>query len=573
MVRLSKENNLLAVNPKLAKQWHPTKNGILTPIGVTPSSGKKVWWKCIKGHEWPATINDRKKGRGCPFCSGKKVCKDNCLETINPVLAKEWHPKKNGLLTPKDVTPGSHEKVWWICKNEHIWEAKVYSRNFGSGCPYCSGRRACKDNFSGGKKVCKDNCLETINPVLAKEWHPTRNGSLTPNDVTFASGKKVWWVCDKGHEWPATINDRKNGSGCPFCSGKKVCKDNSLETINPVLAKEWHPTRNGSLTPNDVTFASGKKVWWVCENGHEWPATINDRKNGSGCPFCSGRKVCKDNCLDTVNPELAKEWHPTKNRSLTPSDVTIKSGKKVWWICKKGHEWLATVANRSNGSNCPRCNPMTSLLELRLLTELRSLFNTAVHREKKFGYECDIFLPSLNLGIEVDGRYWHKDKFEHDVEKTNSLRENGILLVHVREKGLKRISQTDIFFTQTDTDFEIIDRLLTQIKELVKLDQDFQRRLQSYSDKCELVNNDEYLSLLQVLPSPPPEKSLLSMNSRLAGEWHPTKNGSLTPRDVAPYSNMKVWWICNKGHAWEAVIANRNRGTGCPKCSKGQKRK
>lgn len=55
---------------------------------------------------------------------------------------------------------------------------------------------------------------------------------------------------------------------------------------NPDLAKEWHPSKNGLLIPNQVTPGSGKKVWWLCERGHEWEARVTDRSNGTGCPYC-----------------------------------------------------------------------------------------------------------------------------------------------------------------------------------------------------------------------------------------------------------------------------------------------
>jgi len=133
------------------------------------------------------------------------------LEIINPTLAKEWHPTKNEKLTPFDVTPGSRKKVWWICAKGHEWEARVSNRHYlKRGCPYCSGQRANKSN-----------CLQTINLNLAKEWHPTKNGKLTPFDVTPGSGKKVWWICAKGHKWTATVNSRNQGKGCPYCSGRR----------------------------------------------------------------------------------------------------------------------------------------------------------------------------------------------------------------------------------------------------------------------------------------------------------------------------------------------------------------
>jgi len=273
--------SLLRNNPKLAKEWHPSKNGSLTPVDLTLGSNKKVWWICSKGHEWQARVTDRNyRKTGCPYCSGYRVCIDNCLDTINPTLASQWHPAKNDPLTPKDVTPGSTKRVWWTCTKGHEWEAVVNKRNRGTGCPYCAGRAVGADNY-----------LQTINPELAQQWHPTKNGRLTPKDVTPNSDKKAWWVCAKGHEWQATISNRNRGRGCPYCAGRAVCDDNCLETVNPSLAAEWNPQKNGSLTPSDVTPGSSKRVWWQCEKKHEWEAYIHSRSTGYGrCPYCSGRR-------------------------------------------------------------------------------------------------------------------------------------------------------------------------------------------------------------------------------------------------------------------------------------------
>jgi len=141
MPQLNQRYNLQIINPNLSKEWHPTKNGNLTPKDVTPNSGKRVWWICKRKHEWSSTVDNRNRGRGCPYCSGRVVCDDNCLATLNPELAKEWHPTKNRNLTPKDVKPNSNKKVWWICKRKHEWSSTVNNRNYGTGCPYCYWRR------------------------------------------------------------------------------------------------------------------------------------------------------------------------------------------------------------------------------------------------------------------------------------------------------------------------------------------------------------------------------------------------------------------------------------------------
>ena len=118
-----------------------------------------------------------------------------------------------------------------------------------------------------------------------------KNDGLTPSDVLPNSNKKVWWKCSHGHEWQAVICYRNKGIGCPYCAGQKVLKGyNDLQTINPVLATEWHYEKNNDLRPTDVTANSGQKVWWKCKKGHEWQAVIQNRTNGRGCPYCYKEK-------------------------------------------------------------------------------------------------------------------------------------------------------------------------------------------------------------------------------------------------------------------------------------------
>ena len=350
-IESKKQNSFASACIEIVTEWHPAKNGSLTPEMVTKGSNKKVWWKCKQGHEWQAAISSRSRGHGCPFCSGYKVLKGfNDLATVNPILASEWHPTLNGNLTPDDVTCGSEKKVWWLGKCGHKWQANIghrYKRN--SGCPYCSNH----------KVLPGFNDIAIVNPKLALEWHPMKNNSLTPNMFTASSHEKVWWQCKQGHEWQATIGSRNKGLGCPYCSGQRaIVGINDLMTTNPVLALEWHPVKNGDLKPNMVMAGSDKKVWWQCKQGHEWQSAIYSRNKGSGCPYCSGRRlIIGINDLATTNPILANEWHPTLNGDLTPNMVTKNISKKVWWQCKQGHEWQAYINNRSRrGDGCPYCS-------------------------------------------------------------------------------------------------------------------------------------------------------------------------------------------------------------------------
>jgi len=135
-----------------------------------------------------------------------------------------------------------------------------------------------------------------------------------------------------------------------------------LSISRPDVAAQWHPTKNGDLTPDKVVAGSHKKVWWTCSEGpdHEWEATLKNRTSGRGrgCPFCAGQRLSVTNSLATQFPEIAAQWHPTKNGALTPDMVVAGSNKKVWWKCPEGpdHEWEATLSSRTSGTDCPRCN-------------------------------------------------------------------------------------------------------------------------------------------------------------------------------------------------------------------------
>ncbi len=172
----------------------------------------------------------------------------------------------------------------------------------------------------GRKIITGENDLATLFPEVARQWHPILNRGILPNTVAAQSNKKYYWLCDNGHCYSSSPSNRIKGRGCPYCHNRKTLVGvNDLATVNPLLAEEWHPTKNGDLSPRDVTSGSEKKVWWRCENGHEWQAIIYNRSKGQNCPYCSNKSVLKGyNDLASTHPQIAAEWHPTKNGSLMP---------------------------------------------------------------------------------------------------------------------------------------------------------------------------------------------------------------------------------------------------------------
>ena len=130
----------------------------------------------------------------------------------------------------------------------------------------------------------------------------------------------------------------------------------SLAHLYPKLSKEWNYNKNNELLPNMFSAHSNVKVWWICENGHEWQSGIDSRTRGNGCPYCSNRLVLPGyNDLAYKRPNLLLEWDYTKN-FISPSSVLPGSGKKAWWICSVcNHEWLAEISSRTKGHGCPQC--------------------------------------------------------------------------------------------------------------------------------------------------------------------------------------------------------------------------
>lgn len=364
---------------------------------------------------------------------------------------------------------------------------------------------------------------------------------------------------------------RSIGQGCTYCAGKRVSPEMSLGARHPVLIPEWHPTKNAKLTPFDVLPGSAKKVWWQCSKGHEWQAIPLSRTySKSGCPFCSGAMASPETSLISVNPALAQQWHPEKNGELTPDKVTPGSNKKVWWTCSRGHEWQAVIHGRhSKGYGCPQCSGVgTSVLELRIYSELMSLFDDTQWRSKPHGVEFDLLLPSLNIAIEIDGHYWHKDRGEKDLEKAAVAHRAGITLIRLRQKPLTKIESWDVEYSPNESELDIMHRLVSVIA-TKSWNETVAARLMLYKQRREFLADAAFRKLIANLPSPPDGESFASHFPKLAEEWHYEKNKPLLPEMFLPYSDRKVWWQCPMaGHQYEARISKRATGRGCPICSK-----
>ncbi len=252
-------NDLASRNPELATQAHGWD-----PKAITQFSGLRMSWRCGIGHVWIAKVNNRARGRGCPYCANKKVLTGfNDLASKNPNLAAQAFD-----FDPTTTLEFSNLKVGWRCELGHVWDATVNSRSQGSDCPYHAGQMV----WPGF------NDLASRNPDLAAQAY-----GWNPETASEFSKKQLQWKCGKGHVWKASINNRSQGKNCPYCANQKIWLGyNDLETINPELARQA-----SGFDPKTVTARSSRVVGWKCQFEHFWKASIYNRSNGSGCPFCT----------------------------------------------------------------------------------------------------------------------------------------------------------------------------------------------------------------------------------------------------------------------------------------------
>ena len=371
-----KEKQPLSVtHPELAKE----ANG-WDPASYSKGSGAELKWECKNGHIFDSIVSNRVKGNGCPYCANKKVLRGfNDLATTHPELAKlivETNPetiifginKKQKWICqmghissslpknfkgcsickslqqthpeiaseafgwdPSLFSSGSGLKKEWKCQKGHKWQAAIYSRSAGRGCPVCS-------NY---KVVAGINDLVTTHPQIASE----ANG-WNPRIFHSGSTKKVSWKCKQGHIWDAIIDSRSRGRGCPYCTGRRSTKGVSdLKTLNPGLASEAF-----DWDPSTLTIQSGQLRKWKCRLGHIWESSPHNRRKNN-CPICANRKLLQGfNDLETIHPELAKEadgWDPKTFIAGTKT--------KLNWVCANGHKWSALLSNRAKGIGCPTC--------------------------------------------------------------------------------------------------------------------------------------------------------------------------------------------------------------------------
>ena len=508
-------NSMRATNPELSEEFHPTKNGDLTPDNIIASTGKKLWWRCREcENEWENTGSHRaKRGQSCPACSNKAIHSDgrNSMLRTHSKIAAEFHPSKNNPHTTRSLVAGTNRKLWWVCNQcENEWQAAGATRAEGHGCPSCSRTSV----HSDGR-----NSMRKTHPELAAEFHPTENGDYFPENLLAGTSKKIWWVCKEvsdepcGHVWKVSGGERLK-HGCPPCGQAKARKSQrapklgkSLGDLFPEISAEWHEFKNGDKKPTDFNPGTDDKVWWKCDEAedHVWEATISSRTGPkkAGCPYCRGLKASVTNSITSLMPEIVSEWDTSKNVEVGPSEVVAGSEKKYWWKCSKcEHEWKISPANRKFGSDCPACS---------------------------------------NKAIHIDGRNTMRETHpelaaEFDLEKNDPLTPE--TLVAGTNKSLWWICQSCSHEWLAGGNARVFQ-----------------------NQNCPACNAGALHS--------DGRNSMRATHPDLAAEFNLEKNSPLTPDTIIPSTHKNLFWICSDcSHEWIATGNNRTRAeSGCPACS------
>ncbi|WP_294412581.1 zinc-ribbon domain-containing protein [uncultured Ruminococcus sp.] len=565
-------NALITTDPDIAEEWDYEKNENLKPSMVTRGSNKKVWWKCkAHNHSWQALINNRTKGVGCPYCSGKKAIQGfNDIATTNPELIAEWDYDKNKGIDINLVMHGSHQKVWWKCSEcGYEWEASVSNRAKGKSCPLCSNHVV----------VSGVNDLATNNPELLEEWDFEKNTEISPYSTYSKSTKKAWWICKKcGRSWESIIRNRsEHGIGCAVCSGKACGTGiNDLQTLYPWLIEEFDFEKN-DMKPEEIAAHSGLKIWWKCSVcGKSWKTGVANRtgNNQTGCPHCNNER-------HTSFPEQAIIYYVSKYYPETINGYIIQGCKELDIYIpslKKAIEYDGVVwhtnQEKDERKNQDCIDRGISLIRVREngLPELKtpcSVYSLTPNDKDDLERVIRLLL-AIELGI---------DNTHLDVNLSRDTK-----LIQSRYRTLKLDKSLSLLFPQIAKEWcyerngELTPEKVTVgsgVKVWWQCSQcGYEWETAVYHrthgstgcPKCKRASaHNKYMAKMF-------EKAITLQFGYpdIAKEWHKTKNGELSTDSIAAKSGQKAWWKCSVcGNEWQATVSNRTKqGAGCPVCAR-----
>lgn len=388
---------------------------------------------------------------------------------------------------------------------------------------------------------------------LSLQWHPTRNEGLCFDDLETHSNCIVWWQCPAGHEWPRSKSSRMRTPGCPFCTGKRVAIEDSLGARLPDIAAQWHPYLNEELTPFDVLPTSGRAALWLCSAGHELELVIKQHVAYPSCSYCRGDKASPENNLGVTHPDVASEWHPSKNGERTAFDVVAGARFSARWRCAHGHEWSTTVYKRTKiGTGCPDCAKQNR----RRATGPLSITHPEVASEWDPSRNGDVGPDDVTYGAHfraswqcLNGDEWDATVKNRTTGQTSCPYCSGRLASPRRNLAVFYPDVAAEWHPTRNGDLrpeQVPPHSNKKVSWLCTCGHEW---------KATVVNRTLFprsgcpACAGKVLG---PDNNLAAVDPQLAAQWHPTKNGDLTAQDVFPAEHTDRWWKCPAGHEWQA---------------------
>lgn len=359
--KASKEYNLKVLYPELSNQLH--KDNEIDPQKVLPGSSKRVKWQCENNHVWNATIKERVKHPRCKYCKLEK----NNVKKQYPKIAKEWHPYLNYPKIPDEYLSGSKEYIWWRCSKNphHNWKARICNRTINNrGCPYCKDER--KTSFEE----------QAIYFYLKKLFPDAKNRYLDEKENIeidiFIPSKQIAIEYNSMY-YHKTIRDNskrdKNKIKRLLKYYKVICIQEYEEEV--IGAKYVYNKINDIKSLEDSIV----KLIKIITDNYMISVDIKRDKLEILNQFIKNER--KDN-FTIKYPDIAKQWHKTKNLDLLPEMFTESCNEKFWWQCSKNseHEWYTSIHNRIKlKSGCPCCSKKQASKEYNLITEYPEALN------------------------------------------------------------------------------------------------------------------------------------------------------------------------------------------------------
>jgi len=267
--------------------------------------------------------------------------------------------------------------------------------------------------------------------------------------------------------------------------------------------------------------------------------------------------------LAVVDPEVAAQLHSTRNGPLDVRGVSAGSRIRLWWECPAGHDWQATVTDRTRGTGCPSCAG-------RLPTPDTSLAARNPALAAQWHTTRNAPLTPADVLPFSGRRVWWQCSRGHAWEARVSSRTAGSGCPDCPRipTGTTLLTGYPDLAAQWDStaNGELTDAVTGGSRRQVGWRCGHGHRWVARVQARTVGQGRPYCAGRRATP----DTSVAARYPQLMAEWADDLNGDLDPATVLPGSSRRVWWRCTRDpiHVWEVRVTDRTcRSTGCPFCT------